>query len=151
MDDSPIERKDLIPPILDAARGRGQNRDRGTYNGDLDNGHLICESGNRVLAPMGWFCGNSSDTTHPVRQKRANDNGLYDILGNVFQWCHDWYGTYPSGSVTDPVGATSGSGRVFRGGSWDDLARYTRAANRAGRGPAIRFNLVGLRLARSGP
>jgi formylglycine-generating enzyme required for sulfatase activity len=125
-----------------------------------------------VLDPIAWYGGNSgvsysggfdcsgwperqqnasSCGTHPVRQKRPNSLGLYDILGNVFEWCHDWYGAYPTGVETNPVGPGTGSVRVLRGGSWFNLARYVRAANRLGSTPGSRDNGIGFRPSRSLP
>jgi formylglycine-generating enzyme required for sulfatase activity len=72
------------------------------------------------------------------------------MAGNVFEWAWDRYGTYP-GTVTDPLGATSGSFRVPRGGSWYDYARFVRAANRFFDSPDVRYSLLGFRLARSRP
>jgi formylglycine-generating enzyme required for sulfatase activity len=66
---------------------------------------------------MGWYSGNSNSATHAVAQKLANAWGLYDVHGNVWEWCKDWYDTYPTTSVTDPQGAVSGSHHVARGGS----------------------------------
>ena len=71
------------------------------------------------------------------------------MLGNVLEWTIDVYDDYPSGSVTDPTGAASGSSRVYRGGSWNNYARDVRAANRDGYTPAVRYDALGLRLSRT--
>ncbi|MBF0245224.1 MAG: SUMF1/EgtB/PvdO family nonheme iron enzyme [Planctomycetes bacterium] len=98
------------------------------------------------LSQYAWYDENSGYKTHPVKGKRANAWGLYDMHGNVWEWVSDWYGAYPKGSVTDPQGPSTGSYRVYRGGSWYNYARYLRSANRSSNSPGIRDNYVGARL-----
>ena len=98
---------------------------------------------------LGWYCGNSNKRTHAVAQKQPNAWGLYDMHGNVWEWCADWYGDYPAGSVTDPTGPSSGSRRVPRGGSWYHHAGCCRSANRYRLKPGSRYYNLGFRLALS--
>ena len=87
--------------------------------------------------------------TIPVGNLQKNNWGLYDMHGNLWEWCQDWYGSYPTTIVTDPMGATSGTSRLLRGGSWIIHARYCRSANRSSLTPVNRFKLYGARLAAS--
>jgi formylglycine-generating enzyme required for sulfatase activity len=82
------------------------------------------------LGDYAWFKENSDKTSHPVGQKKPNPWGLHDMHGNVFEWCQDWYGAYPAGSLTDPTGPSSGSLRVIRGGCWINVSGYCRSAHR---------------------
>ena len=102
----------------------------------------------KSLSSVGWYDENSGSKTYPVAQKRSNAWGLYDMHGNVWEWCQDWKGDYPSGDVTDPVGPLSGSHRVTRGGSWYGSARGCRGANRGGSRPGDRNGFLGFRLVR---
>jgi formylglycine-generating enzyme required for sulfatase activity len=98
---------------------------------------------------IAWYGRNSEGRAHPVGQKKPNRWGLYDMQGNVLEWCLDWYGNYPVGRVTDPQGPTNGSFRVDRGGSWFSSAGGCRPACRLGNSPASRASNHGFRLALS--
>ncbi|MDR1738102.1 MAG: formylglycine-generating enzyme family protein [Candidatus Symbiothrix sp.] len=119
-----------------AARG-GQQTNNYTY------------SGSNTVGDVAWYYDNSGSKTHPVGTKSPNELGIYDMSGNVVEWSSDWYGSYSSGSQTNPRGASTGSSRVFRGGGWDYDARLVRVSNRYGITPGNRGSILGFRLASS--
>jgi len=98
---------------------------------------------------VAWWHRNSEDQTHSVGQRQPNGWGLYDMLGNVWEFTADWKDSYPAGPVTDPTGPAHGYYKVLRGGSWFDVPAAANAAFRASPAPDEKANSWGFRLARS--
>ena len=103
-------------------------------------------SGSNYIDNVAWYDGNFGQTTHPVAMKLPNELGIYDMTGNVWEWCSDWYGDYSSGAQTNPKGPYDGSDRVDRGGGWLSDALYCRSSTRYYLSPGHRDYSLGLRL-----
>ncbi|MDR1155277.1 MAG: formylglycine-generating enzyme family protein [Bacteroidales bacterium] len=136
-----------------AARGGVENMPFGIGNGKVLTGGMAnfygrypydFDRGGEYYDASGAYVGRT--TAVGSYSAYANAYGLYDMHGNVWEWCLDWYGSYASSPVTDPEGATTGSYRVLRGGSWYFYARYCRSAYRGNYYPDFRYNYVGFRV-----
>lgn len=119
------------------------------YNGtlSLEACRDTAQQADPTLDLIAWYCGNAGISTHAVKQKAPNTDGLYDMSGNVGEWCWDWYST--QGVVGDPTGPAAGSQRVIRGGSWYYFARDCRSAARSPYWPNSKDDTVGFRVART--
>ena len=117
-----------------AARGGSENQ-KSMYSGG-DN-----------ISDVAWYSGNSQGKTHDVGTKQANELGLYDMSGNVQEWCSDWKGNYDNSAQTNPKGPSSGNDHVHRGGSWNSEAKNCRPSFREASSPSNRNSAIGLRLA----
>ncbi|MDR2193750.1 MAG: SUMF1/EgtB/PvdO family nonheme iron enzyme [Treponema sp.] len=119
-----------------AAKGGGKDPLEYTY------------AGSNSADAVAWYNDNSGGSTHPVGTKLGNSLGLYDMSGNVWEWCWDWYGSYKSGYITNPAGAASGSDRVARGGSWGIKVQNVRSAARDFDTPSNQSSYLGFRVVR---
>lgn len=113
--------------------------------GKLSQGYKY--AGSNIVGDVAWFRDNSGFSTHNVGTKQPNELGLYDMNGNVSEWCQDWYNNYDPKEQTDPRGPSTGSGRVFRGGDWSLINRLVRVSYRENMTPSNNTPGLGFRLA----
>ncbi len=112
--------------------------------GQKSHGYLY--SGSNDVNSVAWYYANSDTTTHPVGQKQPNELGIYDMTGNVWEWCHDWFDSYSSTTQTNPKGPAHGKARVVRGSCWYGDFMACRASHRGSGSPRVRIESLGLRL-----
>ncbi len=103
-------------------------------------------SGSEDIGTVAWYSENSSSKTHAVGQKQANELGIFDMTGNTWEWCSDWYDAYSAAAAVNPLGASSGQDRVRRGGSWYFFLQFCRVAYRSGINPDGRYYNLGFRV-----
>jgi len=113
--------------------------------------HNYTYSGSNDINAVAWYSSNSGSTTHTVGTKAGNELGTFDMSGNVWEWVWDIYGSYPSGSQTNPTGANSGSNRVARGGGWYDYAFGCTVSDRYSDIATFSYNGLGFRCVRISP
>jgi len=106
-------------------------------------------AGSDTLEEVGWYSGNADKQSHPVGEKAPNEYGIYDLSGNVWEWCHDRYGPYPGVAAVNPIGPETGDMRAIRGGAWSLAAPSARIANRNYASPVRASNDLGFRIART--
>lgn len=104
-------------------------------------------SGSNNIDEVSWYDGNSAEMTHPVKLKKPNELGIYDMSGNVWEWCLDWYETYSSEYQKDPKGPSKGTYHIDRGGAWNRNNKYSRVTARCYDDPGLRNKNLGFRLA----
>jgi len=119
---------------------RGGNKSKGYKYAGSDN-----------VDDVAWYRDNSGSKTQEVGKRVPNELGIYDMSGNVWEWCSDLYGDYPNPEQTNPYNSTAGSYRVIRGGSWGSDATYVRVANRSSNSPTGAFSDLGFRICRTVP
>jgi formylglycine-generating enzyme required for sulfatase activity len=114
-------------------------------------GEKALYAGEGNISGLGWYSGNANRHVHPVGLKKPNALGIFDLTGNVWEWCHDWYDKNyytKTRNAENPPGPTSGEYRSLRGGSWNNSGKHCRVASRSSRYPDFRDGSVGFRVVR---